>query len=100
MGFKIAIDDFGTEYSNFARLLELNVDYIKIDGTFIKNINRDQKSYNISKAICEFSHSINAKAIAEFVRDAEIQEIVEELGIDYSQGYYFSVPQPAFAEWR
>ncbi|KJU82191.1 cyclic diguanylate phosphodiesterase (EAL) domain protein [Candidatus Magnetobacterium bavaricum] len=92
MGFKIAIDDFGTEYSNFSRLLELHADYIKIDGSFIKGLATDQNSRKIVKSITDFAHSIDTEVIAEYVHCKEVQEIVLELGIDYSQGYYFSEP--------
>ena len=92
IGFKIAIDDFGVEYSNFERINELDVDFIKIDGKYIKSIYTDQKAYQIAKAITSFAHEMNIKVIAEFVENEEIQKIVKELGIDYSQGYYFSKP--------
>ena len=92
LGFKIAIDDFGTMNSNFERVALLNVDYIKIDGKFIKNIDKDKKSLAIAKAITDFAKSIDAKVIAEFVHSKEVQKVVEELGIDYSQGYLFSEP--------
>jgi len=93
MGFKIAIDDFGVEYSNFERIQELDIDFIKIDGKYIKNINIDKKSYEIAKAITHFAHSLGIKVIAEFVENEEIQKIIEELAIEYSQGYYFSKPK-------
>ena len=91
-GFAIAIDDFGVQNSNFERVHSMQVDYIKIDGSFIKNIHNDSKSYNVSKTISDFGKSIGAKIIAEYVHSKEVQDIVMELGIDYSQGYYFSEP--------
>jgi diguanylate cyclase (GGDEF)-like protein len=92
IGFKVSIDDFGVEYSNFERLSELDVDFIKIDGKYIKSIHTNKKSYQIAKAIAKFAHSMEIQVIAEFVENEEIQKIVEELEIDYSQGYYFSKP--------
>lgn len=92
LGVGIAIDDFGTEFSNFSRLLSINADYIKIDGDFIKNIVNDGNSYKIARSITNFSHSIGAKVIAEYVESAEIQKKVIELGIDYSQGNYLCEP--------
>ena len=92
LGFKISIDDFGTMNSNFERVTLLKVDYIKIDGKFIKNIDKDDKSFKIVKAITDFSKSIGAEVIAEFVTSKEIQDIIKSLGIDYSQGYLFSKP--------
>ncbi len=93
LGFRLAIDDFGVEYSNFERLSELDIDYIKIDGKYIKTLHTNPKSYKITKAITDFAHSLDIQVVAEFVENKEIQEVVEELGIECSQGYYFSKPQ-------
>ena len=93
LGFRIAIDDFGTQNSNFGRINSMKIDFIKIDGSFVKNIDHDEKSYLIVKAITEFSKSIGAQVIAEFVHNEAVQKKVEELGIEYSQGYYFSEPK-------
>jgi len=91
-GFLIAIDDFGVQNSNFERVHSMQVDYIKIDGSFIKNIHTDPKSFNVAKTISDFGKSIGAKVVAEYVHSQEVQEIVLNLGIDYSQGFYFSEP--------
>lgn len=91
-GFKISIDDFGSQSSNFSRLLEFSPDYIKIDGSFIKNILTDKKSLVIVEAIVLLCKKSNIKTIAEFVHSAEVQAKIEELGVDYSQGYYFGEP--------
>lgn len=91
-GYQLAIDDFGAEYSNFERVLQLDVDILKIDARYIKNIDTDRKSYEIVKAIVGFASSMNITVIAEFVHSKAVQEKVEELGISYSQGYYFSEP--------
>ena len=93
MGLGIAIDDFGTENSNFERVHNMNVDYIKIDGKYIKDIDTNTKSYQITKSITDFAKSIGAAVIAEFVHSKEVHDIVVELGIEYSQGYYFAQPQ-------
>jgi len=92
-GCKIAIDDFGTGYSNFEYLVKLKVDYLKIDGSLIKNIDTDETSKVVVKNIVRFAHDLNIKTIAEFVENEYILEVVKELGIDYSQGYYFSEPK-------
>ncbi len=97
-GFKLSIDDFGVEYSNFERLSELDVDFIKIDGKYIKNLCTSEKSYKITKAISEFASSMDIEVVAEFVEDVKIQKSVIELGIEFSQGYYFSVPARDFME--
>jgi len=97
-GFQLAIDDFGVEYSNFERINELDVDFIKIDGKYIKNLDTNPKSYKIVKAINEFASSMGIKVIAEFVESEDIQKIVAEIGIEFSQGYYFSIPSAMFKE--
>lgn len=92
-GFKIAIDDFGSRSSNFSRLLEVSPDYLKIDGQFIKNLLTDKKSLVIVESIVHLCHSSDINVIAEYVHSSEIQDKIEELGIDYSQGYYISEPK-------
>ena len=92
-GFKIAIDDFGSRSSNLSRLLEFLPDYLKIDGAFIKNILTDKNSLTIVEAIVLLCKKSSIKVIAEFVHSAEVQAKIEELGIEYSQGYYFSEPK-------
>jgi len=93
MGFLIAIDDFGAQNSNFERVNSMNVDFIKIDGSFVKNMADDEKSYSIVKTITDFSKSIGAEVIAEFVHNEAVQKKVQELGIEYTQGYYFGEPK-------
>ncbi len=93
MGVKIAIDDFGAGYSNFERLLEFNPDILKIDGKLIKNIANDNYSRNIVETIVTFTKKQNIITIAEFVENEEIFNILDELGVDYSQGYYFGKPE-------
>lgn len=92
-GFKIAIDDFGSESSNFSRLVEFSPDYLKIDGSFIKNIVTDKKSQIITEAIVLICKKSNIKVIAEYVHNREVLDKINELGIEYSQGYYFSAPK-------
>ncbi len=92
MGCMLALDDFGTENSNFARILNLKVDFIKIDGRFICNIHRSRESYIVAKTITNFAHSIGAKAVAEFVHSPEVQWKVAEIRADYSQGYLIHRP--------
>lgn len=93
MGVMIAIDDFGSGYSNFERLLEFNPDILKIDGKLIKNIVNDIYSRNIVETIVTFTKKQNIITIAEFVENEEIFNILDELGVDYSQGYYFGKPK-------
>ncbi len=94
IGYQIAIDDFGTEASNFSRLMTLDADIIKIDGQFIKNLDTDANSVKIVETIVSLAKKLEAKTVAEFVHNEEIYNIVKKLGVDYSQGYYFSPPLP------
>ena len=90
---KIAIDDFGSGYSNFERLLEYNPDILKIDGSLIKNIETDTFSRNLVETIVTFAKKQNIKTIAEFVENENIYKILTEIGVDYSQGFYFGKPE-------
>ena len=92
-GVKIAIDDFGTGYSNFIYLAEIKPDFIKIDGSLIKNIDKDEKSFIIVKNISKFAKDLGSKVIAEFVHSKEVYEKLLELDIDGLQGYYLAEPK-------
>ncbi len=94
LGFGLSIDDFGAEASNLSRLLTLKADIIKIDAQFIKNLDTDENSVKIVETIVTLAKKMNTKTIAEFVHNEEIYNIVKKLGVDYSQGYYFSQPLP------
>ncbi|HEB29817.1 MAG TPA: EAL domain-containing protein [Spirochaetes bacterium] len=98
LGAAIAIDDFGAGYSNFAHILKLEVDYIKIDSSLIKNIEKDINSQIVVKTIVDFSSRLGIKTIAEFVDSRAIFEKVCELGVDFSQGYLISEPKPAIVD--
>ena len=92
-GCKIAIDDFGTGYSNFEYLMKLNVDFIKIDGSFIKDIDTSSQSQLISNLIITFAKQQGISTIAEFVHSKEVLAKVQDMGIDYSQGYHLGKPE-------
>ena len=94
MGFQIAVDDFGIENSNFSRLLEINIDYIKIDGIFIRDLKDNEKNRTITRAIVNLAKTLGIKTVAEYVEDEEIYELIKECGIDYAQGYYVGKPEP------
>ncbi len=93
-GCHIAIDDFGTGYSNFEQILKLDIDYIKIDGSLIKNILTQKENEIVTKTIINFAKELKVKTIAEFVTSEAILEKVKALGIDYAQGYYIGRPAP------
>lgn len=93
---KIAIDDFGSGYSNYERLLEFQPDILKIDGSLIKNIVTDNYSRHVVESIIVFAKKQKIKTIAEFVINEEVLKTIKDLGIDYSQGYYLGEPQRLF----
>ena len=93
LGVTIAIDDFGSGYSNFARIVDLDVDFIKIDGTLIRNVADDPVIRNLVVGIKSFAAFSNIAVVAEFVEDDRILDAVKAAGIEYSQGYHFCKPQ-------
>jgi len=93
-GVKIAIDDFGSGYANFEHIISIDADFIKIDGSLIKNIDTDKNARIITEAIISFSQKLGKKTIAEFIHCEEIYTIVKELGADYSQGFHLGMPSP------
>ncbi len=92
-GCKIAIDDFGAEQSNIGRLLNFEPDFIKIDARFIKNLATDKKSRIIVENVYDLATRIGAEVVAEFVENEAIQQVIEDIGIHFSQGYLFSAPK-------
>jgi len=93
LGCTFAIDDFGTGYSNFDYLMRLNVDFIKIDGSIIKNIDHDKNAKVVTELIVDFAQRLNIETIAEFVYKEEVLEIVKTMGVDYSQGFHLGKPE-------
>ncbi|MDY6819999.1 MAG: EAL domain-containing protein [Deferribacterota bacterium] len=90
---KFAIDDFGSGYSNFSHILSLDIDYLKVDGTLIKNLDRDKDMEILVSSIIYFAKQLNLKTIAEFVHSEEILKKTYELGFDYFQGFYLGAPK-------
>jgi diguanylate cyclase (GGDEF)-like protein len=93
-GAKIAIDDFGSGYSNFENIIHLDIDFIKIDGSMIKNIVTDKNSQIIVETIVGFVKRLDIQTIAEYVSDEKIYEKIKSIGVDYAQGYFISKPLP------
>ena len=93
-GCKVAIDDFGSGYSNFDHVMSLDVDVLKIDASMIKNLDTEKSSQIITKTIVNFTKELNIKTVSEFVHTPEVFKKVQEYGIDYSQGYLFGEPAP------
>ena len=94
LGAKIAIDDFGSGYSNFSYILKMAPDYLKIDGSLVRHIHEDESALAVVTTIAGFAKALQIKTIAEFVHNEEVFEICKGLGIDEFQGYYFSEPLP------
>ncbi len=94
LGCKIALDDFGSGLSSFAYLKNLPVDYMKIDGSLIKDIENDQVNISMVKSIIQIGQSMGLETIAEYVENKAILKILDGLGIDYVQGYEIARPVP------
>ncbi len=92
LGCRFALDDFGSGYSSFAHLKRLPVEYIKIDGMFVKDIVNDPMDMAIVRSITNIAHSLGKKTVAEFVESADILRLLKECGVDYVQGHYISHP--------
>lgn len=93
-GYRIVIDDFGVQCSNFAQMGTVELDSIKIDGKFIKDLDENIHSRNVTESIVFFATKAGFSLVAEFVHSSEIYELVRSLGIQYAQGYYLGEPQP------
>ncbi len=94
LGCKFALDDFGSGLSSFSYLKSLPVDYLKIDGVFVKDIVDDQVDAAMVEAINQVGHIMEIETIAEFVENGEIMDVLREMGVDYAQGYHIDKPLP------
>lgn len=94
MGCRFALDDFGSGLSSFAYLKNLNVSYLKIDGAFVRDMVDDPINYAMVESINHVGHTLGIKTIAEFVESKKILQAIENLGIDYAQGYQIAKPVP------
>jgi EAL domain-containing protein (putative c-di-GMP-specific phosphodiesterase class I) len=93
LGISIAIDDFGSGYANYAHILKLKPDYLKIDGSLVRNILVDEDSKILVKSIIRFAQDLGIKTIAEYVETKEIFDALKDYGVDEFQGYYFGKAQ-------
>lgn len=98
LGVKVAIDDFGSGYSNFAYIFNINPDFIKLDGSLVQNMLEDKKIHFFIETIIKFAHKFNIKVIAEFVSSKELYERLLELNVDSMQGYYIGLPSKDIEE--
>jgi EAL domain-containing protein (putative c-di-GMP-specific phosphodiesterase class I) len=94
LGCQFSLDDFGTGLSSFSYLKSLRVDYLKIDGSFIRNVARDPIDRVMVDAINRVGHEMDLCTIAEFVESDEILAMLRSVGVDYAQGYGIAVPMP------
>ena len=101
MGIQLSIDDFGTGYSSLAYLKRLPVSELKIDRSFVMNIERDQDDVTIVKSTIELGHNLGLKVVAEGIENQNVWNILRRMGCDYGQGYYMSKPMAAdqLLEW-
>ena len=95
LGCLFSLDDFGVGFTSFVYLREMPVDYIKIDGSFIKNLHESKNDRLFVKAITDVAHGMGIKTIAEFIECEEIIPILKEYQVDYGQGYFIGKPAPA-----
>jgi EAL domain-containing protein (putative c-di-GMP-specific phosphodiesterase class I) len=93
-GCNFALDDFGSGLSSYAYLKNLPVDFLKIDGVFVKDIASDPTNHAMVESINHIGHVMGRKTIAEFVENQAIVQILGELGVDYMQGYGIAKPRP------
>jgi diguanylate cyclase (GGDEF)-like protein/PAS domain S-box-containing protein len=97
LGCRFALDDFGAGFSSFYYLKHLPLDYLKIDGDFIRNLTTSPTDQLVVKSMVDIARGMGMKTIAEFVEDAETVETLREMGVDYSQGYFHGRPAPILA---
>jgi diguanylate cyclase (GGDEF)-like protein/PAS domain S-box-containing protein len=96
-GIQVAIDDFGTGYSALAYLKKFDIDFLKIDQSFIRNLSPESQDFALCEAIVVMAHKLGLKVIAEGVETGQQQDLLLQIGCDYGQGYLYSQPVPAKA---
>ncbi|WP_273431964.1 bifunctional diguanylate cyclase/phosphodiesterase [Chitinibacter tainanensis] len=94
LGCRFALDDFGSGFSSFSYLKELDVDYLKIDGSLIRNLERNASDLALVTAVVQMAKALRLKIVAEFVENHHQLEILRDLGVDYAQGYAVHRPAP------
>jgi diguanylate cyclase (GGDEF)-like protein/PAS domain S-box-containing protein len=94
MGCRFALDDFGAGFSSFYHLKHLRVDYLKIDGGFIRGLARNEVDRELVKAMVGVAHALRIETVAEFVGDQDTMQLLRQLGVDYAQGFFLGRPCP------
>ena len=97
-GCRFALDDFGSGLSSFAYLQRLPVDYLKIDGALVRNMQTNQVDQAMVAAVAEVGKVMGLKTIAEFEEDQETLQLLQTIGVDYAQGYVVMKPMPLVEE--
>ncbi|MCG7865746.1 MAG: EAL domain-containing protein, partial [Candidatus Thiodiazotropha taylori] len=92
LGCRFALDDFGSGFSSFSHLKNLPVDYVKIDGLFVRGVATDRGDRAIVQSINDIAHSLGKMTVAEYVEDVEILAFLHQIGVDYVQGHYLGHP--------
>jgi EAL domain-containing protein (putative c-di-GMP-specific phosphodiesterase class I) len=100
MGIQFSLDDFGSGLSSFNYLKNLKVDFVKIDGSFIRGIDTNEVDYNMVLAINKMAQTMGMKTIAEAVETEAIWKKLQDIGVDYIQGYYTGHPAPLADSWQ
>ncbi len=98
LGFRIALDDFGSGYANFSYLVNLDFDILKIDGTIVQEIDTNPSAYHIVKTMCSFAKGMGMQIVAEQIETKEVLTLLQELEVDYFQGYYLGRPAFEFSD--
>lgn len=94
LGCRFALDDFGVGFTSFLYLQQMQVDYIKIDGAFVRRMNENTNDQLFVRAMTGVAKGLGIKTIAEFVENEEILNMLKEFGVDYAQGYAVGKPRP------
>lgn len=94
LGCKFSLDDFGSGFSSLRYLRDLPVDIVKIDGSFVKNINSDRIDLTLLRSMNEIAHLMGKRTVGEFIESEEMSRSLRDIGVDYGQGYYFGAPAP------
>jgi EAL domain-containing protein (putative c-di-GMP-specific phosphodiesterase class I) len=95
LGIRFALDDFGVGYSSFHHLKRLPVDFLKIDGSFVRDLTHSHADREIVAAMVKIAQGLNIKTIAEAVHSEAVLNITREIGVHYAQGYWIARPRPA-----
>lgn len=96
-GIAISLDDFGTGYSSLSYLKKFDIDFLKIDQTFVRNITNDNNDLILCEAIITMAHKLGLKVVAEGIETEDHAKILQDIGCDYGQGYFYAKPMPATA---